>query len=306
MTPSRLLLVTAALAPWLASACSRSSEGGPAGQAEASATTRAPTAGDRPFAGKTLEVFVGAASKPPTEEAVAAFARKTGAKVEAQYGGSGKMLSALKLSGRGDIYFPGSSDYMELAIREGLVDGSTEARVVYLVPAINVQRGNPRGIKSLTDLGAKGLRLGIARPDSVCVGAYAVELMEATGTTATIKPNIVTHAESCEKVAQLVALKSVDAVLGWEVFEHWDKDNIETITLPREQVTRIGYIPAAVAKSSRQPELAREFIAFLMSEEGQAIYKKWGYLTSAEEAREKYALPETPVGGEYVLPAAWK
>lgn len=299
MHPTRALVITAVLVPWLAAACSKSDDG----KAQASTTK---VGEDRPFAGKTLELFVGAASKPPTEEAAALFEKQTGANLEVHFGGSGKMLSELKLSGRGDIYFPGSSDYMELAKREGLVDGATEQRVVYLVPAINVQRGNPKQIKSLDDLGAPGLRVGIARPDTVCVGLYAVELMEETGTAAKIKPNIATHAESCEKVAQLVALRSVDAVIGWEVFEHWDKDAIETITLPREQVTRIGYIPVAVAKTAKQPELAKAFIAFLMSPEGQGVYKKWGYLTSADEAREKYALPTTPVGGEYAMPDAWK
>ncbi|MCW5801781.1 MAG: molybdate ABC transporter substrate-binding protein [Deltaproteobacteria bacterium] len=249
---------------------------------------------------------MGAASKPATEDVVTAFERKTGAKLEVQFGGSGKMLSAMKLSERGDIYFPGSSDYMELAKKEGIVDGTTEQRVVYLVPAINVQRGNPKGIKTLDDLGNLGLRIGIARPDTVCVGLYAVELLEVTKTADKVKPNIVTHADSCEKAAQLVSLKSVDAVIGWEVFEHWDKEKIETVYLPREQVTRIGYIPAAVGKNAKDPELAKAFIAFAMSPEGQDIYKKWGYLTSPDEARKKHALPTTPVGGEWALPDAWK
>lgn len=300
MQRARTTLVTVVLVALVAAACSKSD----GSAAHASASERANK--DRPFAGKTIEVFVGAASKPATEDAVAAFEARTGAKLEVHYGGSGKMLSAIKLSSRGDVYFPGSSDYMDLAKKEGLVDPATEQRVVYLVPAINVQRGNPKGIKSLADLGQPGLRVGIARPDTVCVGLYAVELLEATKLVDQVKPNIVTHADSCEKAANLVALKSVDAVIGWEVFEHWDKDTIETVRLPREQVTRIGYIPVAVSTKAKEPALAKEFIAYLVGAEGQAIYKKWGYLASAEEAREKYALPTTPVGGAWKLPESWK
>jgi molybdate transport system substrate-binding protein len=268
-------------------------------------TSNAASSKNRSFESRNIEVFVGAASKPATEDAVARFEKKTGAKLEVHFGGSGMMLSQMKLSGRGDIYFPGSSDYMELAKKEGVVDASSEQRVVYLVPAINVQRGNPRGIKGLDDLGKPGIRVGIARPDTVCVGLYAVELLETTKMTERVKPNIVTHAESCEKAAQLVSLQSVDAVLGWRVFEHWDEEKIETVSLPREQVTRIGYIPIAIGRSARDPELAGAFILFLMSPEGQAIFEKWGYLASAEEAREKYALPTTPVGGEWTLPDVW-
>jgi molybdate transport system substrate-binding protein len=258
-----------------------------------------------PYEGHVLEVFVGTASKPPTEAAAAAFEQKTGAKLEVHFGGSGKMLSDMKLAERGDIYFPGSSDYMEKAKAERLVVPETEQRIVYLIPAINVQRGNPHHIRGLEDLAEPGLRVAIGRPDTVCVGLYAVELLERTKLADKVKPNIVTNAESCEKTAELVSLKAVDAVLGWEVFEHWDPDHIETVYLPKEQVTRIGYIPAAVGTKAKEPALAKAFIAFLVSDEGKAIFKKWSYLTSEAEAR-VYTTPSTPVGGVYELPASWQ
>ena len=229
----------------------------------------------RPFEGHVLEVFVGTASKPPTEAAVAAFEQKTGAKLDVHFGGSGKMLSDMKLAGRGDIYFPGSSDYMEKARAEGLVVPETERRIVYLIPAINVQRGNPHHIRGLEDLAQPGLRVGIGRTRHGVRGLYAVELLEHAKLVDKVRPNIVTNTESCEKTAELVSLKAVDAVLGWEVFEHWDPDHIETVYLPKDQVTRIGYLPAAVGTKTKEPALAKEFISFLSSADGKAIFKRW-------------------------------
>lgn len=267
----------------------------------------APSGGqpERPLAGKTLELFVGSASKPPTEQCAKLFEEKTGARLLTHFGGSGLMLSQAKLSERGDIYFPGSSDFMELAKREGLVLPETEQVVVYLVPAINVPRGNPKGVFSLEDLCRPGTKVGIARPDTVCVGLYAVEVLEKAGLGKKARPNIATYAESCEKTAQLVALGSVDAVIGWSVFEHWNPDKIQTVPLPPERVSRIGYIPVAILRGSREPELARAFIAFLRGEEGLAVFRKWHYFTTEAEAR-RLALPTTPVGGEWPLPEEWK
>lgn len=261
-------------------------------------------AAGRPFAGRTLVAFVGSASQPPTEAATALFEERSGARVEVHFGGSGEMLARLKLAAQGDVYFPGSSDYLELAKREGLVDPSSETRVAYLVPAINVPKGNPKGIRTLADLAREGVRFAIARPDTVCVGLYAVEVLERAGLSAAARRNIVTHTESCAKTAQVVALGHVDAVLGWDVFEHWDPEKIETVYLPAEEVPRIGYLPAAIASTSRDPELARAYLDFLVSEEGRAVYRRWNYLTSVEEAR-RHALPETPVGGEWPLPSGW-
>jgi molybdate transport system substrate-binding protein len=253
---------------------------------------------------RSLEVFVGSATKPAIEEAAAAFEKKTGVKVLLHFGGSGKMLSELKLVRRGDLYLPGSSDFMDIAKREKLVVADTEKRVAYLIPAINVPAGNPRNIRTLEDLTRPGLRIGIARPDSVCVGLYAAEVLERAGLVERVRLNIVTHAESCEKTAQLVALGTVDAVMGWEVFHHWQPDKIETVFLSPDQVARIGYIPIAASVFSKQRPLAQKFIDFLVGEEGQAVFRKWHYLTSVEEAR-KLARPETPVGGEWKLPAGW-
>lgn len=261
--------------------------------------TAAPPAGAR-----TLEIFAGSASKPPTEELGALFEKETGVKVLLHFGGSGKMLSEMKLSQRGDLYFPGSSDFMELAKKQTLVVPETEKRVVYLIPAINVPAGNPKGIRTLADLARPGVRFAIARPDTVCVGLYAVEVLERAGLTRQVKPNIVTYAESCEKTAELVGLASVDAVLGWRVFHYWRPDKIETILLEPAQVPRIGYIPIARSVFCTQPDLADQFVELLLSERGKAAFRKWHYLTSEEEARQ-FCTKEAPVGGVWDLPKDW-
>ncbi len=254
-----------------------------------------------------LQVFAGAASKPPTEEAAKAFERKTGVKVDLVFGGSGFVLSQMMLAKRGDVYFPGSSDFMELAKKKGAVFPETERNVVYLVQAINVQKGNPKKIRTLRDLARPGLRVAIANPEGVCVGLYAVETIEKHLTVAekaAVKKNIVTYTESCEKTATAVSLKTVDAVIGWSVFEHWDPERIETVPLKKQEINRIGYIPAAIATFTQNRALAQKFIDFLLSAEGQAIYRKYHYFMTPDEAG-KWIGAKKPVGGEYVLPPEW-
>ncbi len=254
--------------------------------------------------GPTLELFVGSATKPATEEAARLFEEKYGANVELHFGGSGAMLSQMKLTGRGDIYFPGSSDFMEVAKNEGLVLPESERIAAYLIPAINVQKGNPKNIQSLEDLVRPDVTLAIGDPETVCVGLYAVEILEAAGLSERIRPKMATYAESCAKTAQLIALDSVDAVIGWRVFEYWEPEEIETVYLEPGQIPRIGYVPIAISRSSEQPALAQQFIDFVTSDEGKAIYARWHYLTTEEEARE--FAPQATVGGEWELPEEWR
>jgi len=258
----------------------------------------------KPYAGRKLVLFVGSASQPPTELATKTFEERTGATLEVHFGGSGEMLARMKLAEQGDIYFPGSSDYIEIAKRENMIDPASETIIAYLVPAINVPKHNPKRIATLEDLAKPGIRVAIARPDTVCVGLYAVEVLERAGLAAKVRPNIVNNTESCAKTAQVVALEQVDAVLGWDVFEHWDPEKIKTICLPKERVPRIGFLPAAIGTNAKDVELAKVFLAFLTSPEGQDIFRRWRYLTSVDAARQ-YTLPDTPVGGEWPLPDGW-
>jgi molybdate transport system substrate-binding protein len=255
-----------------------------------------------------LLIFAGAASKPATEGVIDSYKKKFGISVDVIFGGSGFVLSQMKLAKKGDLYFPGSSDFMEKAKKEGLVFPETEKIVVYLVPAINVQKGNPKGIHSLKDLTHRGVRVAIANPEQVCVGTYAVEIIEKNLTPLqkkAFKNNLVNYTESCEKTATVVSLKGVDAILGWRVFQYWDPGRIETIYLKPDEIPRIGYIPIAVSKFTRNKTLAQQFLDFLLSPEGKTIFQKHHYLMDLDDAH-RFVNPNAPVGGEYALPVEWR
>lgn len=257
---------------------------------------------------KKILIFAGAASKPATEEVIKIFNDKFGIPVDVSFGGSGFVLSQMKLTKKGDLYFPGSSDFMELAKKEGLVYPDTEKIVVYLIPAINVQKGNPKKIYSLKDLTKKGIRVAIANPEMVCVGTYAVEIIEKNLTSSEknqIKINLVSYTESCEKTATAISLKAVEAVIGWEVFQYWDPDRIETVYLKPEEIPRIGYISIAISKFTQDKISAQKFIDFLLSPYGKAIFRKYHYLMDTEEAR-RFTRPDILIGGEYSLPEEWR
>jgi molybdate transport system substrate-binding protein len=255
------------------------------------------------LAGRTLIAFVGSASLPATKEAARVFEKETGIHVELHFGGSGSMLSQMILSRRGDLYFPGSPDYMAKAIERNTVNPASVRAIAYLIPAINVPRANPRSIKGLDDLGRQEVRLAIANPHSVCVGLYAVEILEKNGLKKRIKPNIKTYVESCSKTAHIVALNNVDAAIGWRVFERWNPERILTIPLKPHEVPRIASIPIAISTYSRSHKEAQQFIDFLDSDAGKGIFRKWGYIVTEAEAR-RFA-PKAQIGGRYEVPSDW-
>ena len=256
-----------------------------------------------PVAAEEITAFLGSATKPAMGMIVKSFSETTGNEVITMYGGSGKLLSQMKLSGKGDVYLSASSDFMEQAKKDGIVDPASEKIVAYLIPAINVQKGNPKRIRSLQDLTREDVDLVIANPRFVCVGRYAVEIFEANDLSALIKPRIKSFAESGARIANTIAMGGTDAVIGWRVFEHWNAEKIETVLLKPEEIPRISYISIAVSRFSQKRALAKEFITFVVSPEGKQMFESRGYIVDEEAAR-KFA-PQAQLGGDCALPQGW-
>jgi molybdate transport system substrate-binding protein len=191
---------------------------------------------------------------------------------------------------------------LELARAQNLTTG--EATILaYLVPAIIVAKGNPLGIKTLADLSRPGLKVGMADPDGVCVGLYAVELLAANGMEQKIRPNLHGQVESCARAAAMIPLGMADAVLGWREFAAWNPVSMEAVLLRPEQVPRLAYVPAVNLRGAKNPQGAAELLAYLISAEGREIFSKWGYLTNEAEVR--LLAPQARIGGSYQLPAGW-
>jgi molybdate transport system substrate-binding protein len=264
-----------------------------------------------PFGGcgedeKSITAFCGSASKPAIEEAAQTFEEETGIKVYLNFSGSGTMLSQLKIAKEGDLYIPGSPDYMVKAERDSIVYADSVQILAYLVPAILVQEGNPKNIQSLSDLAKPGISVGIGDPETVCVGLYAYEILEANGLIDDVMEagTFVTYAESCSKTANLIVLDSVDAIMGWRVFASWNPDTTDVVFLEPEQITRLAYVPGAISTFTEDRESAQKFLDFLTSSKGQEIFAKWGYIVTEDEARQ-YA-PDAEIGGEYTLPGNYE
>ena len=241
-----------------------------------------------------------ATAKPAMERITARFEEKTGIEVNTIFGGSGTLLSQIELSQQGEIYLPGSPDYIIIANRKKLLVEGSERIVAYLVPAVITPAANPAGVRSLEDLGRPGARVGLGNPETVCLGLYAVELLETNGLLEAVMKNVVTFGGSCSKTANLAAMSKLDAILGWRVFHYWNPDRMAHVAIAPQRIPRISYIPIAIPVHTRDIQLSRSFVEFVLSPAGLSVYEDLGYLTDLERAKE--LAPRASVGGEYTLP----
>lgn len=229
---------------------------------------------------QTLTVFAGAAPKPGLDPLAKLYEERTGVKVEITYGGSGAVLNQFAQEQFGDVYVPGSDDFMDKAEKKDAVLKETRTVLVYLVPVINVPKGNPKGIKSVKDLTREDLRVVIGKPVTVCLGDIAQAVLEEEGIWQQLQPRLADYGTSCEAVLQSLLMGEADAVIGWDVFGRQHPDKIESIPLSAKSA-RTRNIPGAVIKWSKQPDAAKEFISFLASDEAKSIWQEHGYTVEA-------------------------
>jgi molybdate transport system substrate-binding protein len=248
----------------------------------------------------SILVFCGAANKPAMEEIARLFKKETGIRVEMLLGGSGGLLYQIEMSERGDIYIPGSPDYIIIGERKGLLVENSDRFVAYLIPAIITPADNPAGIRSLDDLRRPGVKVGMGNPETVCLGLYGIELLVKNDLLSEVMKNVVTMAGSCSRTANLAALGSVDAIIGWRVFHFWNPKRMRYIPISSDKIPRISYIPIAIPVYTHDIALSKRFIDFVLSPVGRSIYHKNGYITSREKALE--FAPDASIGGEYILP----
>jgi len=235
---------------------------------------------------RKVRVFFGAAAEVPEQEIIELFEKKYGITVIASFGGSGTLLSSMKITKSGDIYAPGSQDYMVKALKDGVIQKDTIRIIAYLVPAIIVPKGNPKNITCLEDLAKPGVRVGLADPETVCVGEYAVDLLKYNGLWDKVKPNVVVYVESCSKVAALPVEKAVDAVIGWHVFYYWNPNATDIIWIEPKKIPKIAFISAALTVYVDDKDSAMKLLEFLTSEEARNIFRKYHYFATPEEAKE--------------------
>jgi molybdate transport system substrate-binding protein len=95
----------------------------------------------------------------------------------------------------------------------------------------------------------------------------------------------------------VLVLRIVDAIIGLHHLGEWYPDKVDTVRLEAEEIQRIGAGQAGILSHSKHIDVAENFKNFLVSDEGQAIFAKYHYFATAQQAF-AWIGAKKPVGGE--------
>lgn len=209
--------------------------------------------------GKPLLVFCAAGIKPPVEAIAREYEQTFGVRVQLQYGGSGTLLSNLRVAEAGDLFLAADESYMKSAREFGLL-----AETIPLArqrPVIAVAKGNPKNIRTLEDLRRTDVRVAAANPDAASIGRTVRALLQQAGQWAELEKRVTVFKPTVNDVANDVKIGSVDAGIVWDATAR-QYPELEFVAVPSFDAAT-ETISIGVLKRSQQPAAALRFARYL-------------------------------------------
>jgi molybdate transport system substrate-binding protein len=232
----------------------------------------------------TVNVFAASSLTEAFEAIAMEFeAERSDIDVRFNFAGSPTLRTQIEQGAEADVYAAADEENMQAAIDADLVQPPADVfahnRLTIIVPA-----DNPANVHLLPDLAKASLRLVVAAPE-VPAGRYTREILDliaqddgfVPGYREMVLDNVVSEEPNVKAIVAKVQLGEADAGIVYvsDVTTEID-DDVDMVEIPLDYNIEAAY-PAAITVDASQPEAARAFIDFLLSDGGQGILEGRGF-----------------------------
>jgi len=202
------------------------------------------------------------------------------------FAGSQQLAHQLALGAPGDIFVSADTHQMEAVVNTGRINSQSPQIFTHNNLVVIFPKENPADIQILQDLSKQGLKLVLAAV-AVPVGNYSQQFLTKASQDPTfsenfkrdVLENVVSYESNVKAVLSKILLGEADAGI---VYTSDINDNnisqLGTLPIPGELNVLADYLIAQL-KDSERPELAQDFIAFVLSPTGQEILSAHGFIT---------------------------
>ncbi|MFV9506349.1 MAG: molybdate ABC transporter substrate-binding protein [Oscillochloridaceae bacterium umkhey_bin13] len=216
--------------------------------------------------------------------AVAFTAANPGTRISFNFAGSQQLAAQINAGAPADVFASADVRQLRTVIEAGRISAGSEQPFVRNQLVLITPADNPGAITTLQDLARPGLRLILA-DEAVPVGQHSRNFLTKASAqpafgaafAAAVLANVVSFEENVRSVLTKIMLGEGDAGIVYTTDAALEAANLQQITIPAELNT-IAVYPIAPINDSANPTLAEAFIAFVRSNEGQAILVNYGFL----------------------------
>ena len=190
-------------------------------------------------------------------------------KIVFSFGSSATLAAQITQGATADVFAAASPATMKTVTDAGAAEAPTT--FVSNTLEIAVPKGNPHKITGLADFADKNRRIALCDPSVPC-GAAAQKVFAAAKITAA--PD--TLEADVKATLQKVSRDEVDAALVYRTDVLASSDTVDGIEFPEAKLA-VNLYPIATLKASKNADLAKEFVDYVLSPDGQAVLIKAGF-----------------------------
>jgi len=227
---------------------------------------------------KELLFYIGITMVKPINELAENFKKMHNCDIKILQGGSQDLYDSLSSSKKGDLYMPGSITYRNKYLKDGLLQDAVF--VGYNKASLVVQKGNPKNIQSdLNILTNPDYRVVLGNAESGSIGNETKKVLTLFGNYEEAMLNAVFLATDSRTLTKALKENEADVVINWYATVFWDGNSefVEAIPID-EKYAKKAILTLNLLKSSKYPDLTKEFMKYASGKEGREVFKKYGFL----------------------------
>ena len=223
-------------------------------------------------------IYCGITMIRPMTEISRMFEQRENVSIVLAQGGSEDLYQSLKKSGVGDLYLPGEPTFRSKYLPEGLLGDFVT--VGYNQLAIMVKKGNPKHIKGdVKELLRSDITSIIGNAESGSVGKETRDVLTAAGIYSKVLDASIYLAPDSRGLNNAMKNGEADVILNWRATGFF-ADNakfVDVIDL-NPKLAPPQALLLNLLTFSKNKELTRRYMQFAAGDEGQAVFRKFGFL----------------------------
>lgn len=231
-----------------------------------------------------LLLYCGITMVRPMTEIAQNFEKRENVKINIAQGGSEDLFQSAKKSGIGDWYLPGEPSYHQKHLKEGLF--GEHLTVGYNQMALMVQKGNPKGVRpDPRELLRKDLIAIVGNAESGSVGQEAKSILDGLGIYPKVVKQVAFLAPDSRSLVNAMKKGEADVTMNWRAVGFFPDNaaKLDIVDLD-PKLARPQALLLIQLKSSKSPDVAKRFLGYAAGDEGQAIFRKHGFLDNRTPA----------------------
>ena len=203
------------------------------------------------------------------------------------FASSGSLQRQIEQGAPVDVFISAAVDKMDTLEGKDLILTETRRDLLKNQMVLVTEKGNKTNLKitDFNDLNTDKINLiALGEPESVPAGRYAQEVLISFNMVEKVNSKAV-YGKDVRQVLNYVATGNVEAGIVYRT-DAQVSDNVEIIAIAPEDSHSPVIYPVAVIKDSDTPEMGKELIEFLSTDEAQAIFEEYGFVpVSSDQQR---------------------